>query len=614
MKRKEKPKYSVWKPLGFMLKHAWHRRKSILWLLLLLVVIETAIHLTELFVVPVVLSKVEQLVPISQLLGTIGVFAGLLILLRGLKGYLDQNVVFGRSDLRMQILADLNDKSCTISYPESQSVETLKLYADAASQGWGNDMATEHIWITLQSLLVNMVGFVIYLRLMSDLNPMLLAVVAVTTALGFFVNQYLEGWSYRHQEELNRPLQHVLYFTGVMENPKFGKDICLFGLGGWISEMRKKSFRLCNIYYIKSEAHALAAAALDVALTFLRNGIAYFYLIHLSLEGTISVSAFLLYFSAFSGFSTWVTGLLDGVRVAIKESRDISKVLRYLNLPEQFQFDGGAEIPAADKWELKLNDVSFRYPGAETDLISHMNLSIAPGEKLAVVGLNGAGKTTLVKLLCGLYDPTEGQILLNGTDIRTFDRRSYYKLFSAVFQDFSLLDLTVSEAVAQTWEKIDMDKVRDAIEKAGLTETVQKLPKGFDTHVGKRAFLDGVELSGGQTQRLMLARALYKDGPILVLDEPTAALDPLAESDLYRKYNDVTAGKTALFISHRLASTRFCDRIIFLENGAVTEEGTHEELLKKGGGYAHLYEVQARYYQEGREFREETENHMEERI
>ena len=604
MEKKEKQKDSVWKPLGFMVHYAWQRQKSILFLLLLLVVFETAIYLTELFVVPVVLSKVEQLAPLSRLLGTIGVFAGLLILLRGIKGYLDQNIVFGRANLRMQILADLNDKSCTISYPESQSVETLRLYAEAASQGWGNDMATEHIWTTIQSLLVNLIGFVIYLGLMSNLNPLLLAVVAATTALGFAVNQYLEGWGYRHREELNRPMQHMLYFTDVKENPKFGKDIRLFGLAGWISEMSRKSLQLCKLYYIKSEAHALAAAAVDVALTFLRNGIAYFYLIHLALEGTISVSSFLLYFSAFSGFSTWITGLLGGVRTVIKESRDISKVLGYLNLPEQFQFDGGAEIPAAKSWELKLNNVSFRYPGADTEIISHMNLTIASGEKLAVVGLNGAGKTTLVKLLCGLYDPTEGQVLLNGTDIRTFDRRSYYKLFSAVFQDFSLLDLTVSEAVAQTWEKIDMDKVRNSIEKAGLTETVEALPKGFDTHIGKRAFLDGVELSGGQTQRLMLARALYKDGPILILDEPTAALDPLAESDLYQKYNDMTAGKTSLFISHRLASTRFCDRILFLENGAVTEEGTHEELLNMGGGYAHLYEVQARYYQEGRDFRE----------
>ena len=192
--------------------------------------------------------------------------------------------------------------------------------------------------------------------------------------------------------------------------------------------------------------------------------------------------------------------------------------------------------------------------------------------------------------------------MLNGKDIREFNRREYYGLFSAVFQEFSILDVTVAENIAQTKENIDYEMVTDCIEKAGLTQMITDLPQGLDTHVGREVFLDGVLFSGGQTQRLMLARALYKDGPILMLDEPTAALDPIAENDIYRKYNDMTAGKTSMFISHRLASTRFCDRIIFVADGHITEEGTHESLLALGGEYAKLFEVQSRYYQEGREF------------
>ena len=231
-----------------------------------------------------------------------------------------------------------------------------------------------------------------------------------------------------------------------------------------------------------------------------------------------------------------------------------------------------------------------------------MNLTIHPGEKLAIVGLNGAGKTTLVRLLCGFFDPTEGHVLLNGRDIREFNRREYYQLFSAVFQEFSVLDVTVAENIAQTVENINYEKIHDCIEKAGLSALIQELPKGLDTHVGKEVFLDGVLCSGGQTQRLMLARALYKDGPILMLDEPTAALDPIAENDIYMKYNDMTQGKTSIFISHRLASTRFCDRIIFMADGTIVEQGTHESLLAQDGEYAKLFEVQSRYYQEGRDF------------
>lgn len=248
---------------------------------------------------------------------------------------------------------------------------------------------------------------------------------------------------------------------------------------------------------------------------------------------------------------------------------------------------------------LTLENVTFRYPGTETNILENVNLTIHPGEKLAIVGLNGAGKTTLVKLLCGFYDPTEGRVLLNGQDIREFNRRQYYELFSAVFQNFSIMDTTVAEAVSQTAVGTDMGKVDLCLAKAGLKGAISKFPEGINTHIGRQVYLDGVMLSGGQTQRLMLARALYKDGPILVLDEPTAALDPIAENDIYMKYNEMTAGKTSVFISHRLASTRFCDRILFISDGGIAEEGTHEELIALNGAYAALFEVQSRYYREG---------------
>jgi len=295
-------------------------------------------------------------------------------------------------------------------------------------------------------------------------------------------------------------------------------------------------------------------------------------------------------------------GILQQASKLHKESLDISCIREFLEYPEPFKFEEGATVPKADAYELKLENVSFRYPGAAEDTIQGLNLTVHPGEKLAIVGLNGAGKTTLVKLLCGLFDPTEGRVLLNGMDIRDFDRREYYGLFSAVFQEFSILDVTVVENIAQTNENIDYEKIANCVEKAGLTKTIQELPEGLETHVGREVYLDGVLFSGGQTQRLMLARALYKDGPILMLDEPTAALDPIAENDIYMKYNDMTKGKTSIFISHRLASTRFCDRIIFVADGHITEEGTHESLLTRNGAYAKLFEIQSRYYQERKEF------------
>ena len=213
------------------------------------------------------------------------------------------------------------------------------------------------------------------------------------------------------------------------------------------------------------------------------------------------------------------------------------------------------------------------------------------------MGQNGAGKTTLVKLICGFYDPTEGAVLLNGTDIREFNRREYYALFSAVFQQFSVLDVTLAENVAQQ-ENIDMERVKACVDKAGLTGKVESLTQGYETHIGRLVYEDGVELSGGETQRLMLARALYKGAPMLILDEPTAALDPIAENEIYLKYNEMTKGCTSVYISHRLASTRFCDRIILIADGKISEEGTHDSLMEHGGLYTEMFEVQSKYYRE----------------
>ena len=248
---------------------------------------------------------------------------------------------------------------------------------------------------------------------------------------------------------------------------------------------------------------------------------------------------------------------------------------------------------------LEVKNLGISFGGLRA--VDNFNMTIEKGQLYGLIGPNGAGKTTLVKLLCGFLDPTEGRVLLNGQDIRPYNRRDYYKLFAAVFQDFSVLSATVAENVAQCRTGIDEARVWHCLDEAGLTEKVQSLPKQLETQIGREVYEDGIELSGGQTQRLMLARALYKDAPVLVLDEPTAALDPIAENDIYQKYNEMTAGKTSLFISHRLASTRFCDRILYLKDGRVAEEGTHEELLKRGGGYADLFEVQSQYYREENE-------------
>ena len=602
MKDKTKPRYNAVQNVGWMVKIAWRVRRRVLFLCVAMAALEVANNLAQLYVAPEILSRVERHAPMGELLGTIGLFTLALFLTMGLKDYFKQIALFPRVDVRSNIVGMIGRKCNMTSFPNTLEAKFIKLREKAHQSTQGNNEATEEIWETLTLLMQNVGGFLVYLTILSHLNGVLLGVIVATCVVGFLVSRYSDNWTFRHREEEESYYAKKSYIRRKAESVELAKDIRIFGLQGWLNELLDRVHNVYLDFLLRSEKVQLLSDITEALLTMARNGIAYAYLLHMALRDSLSVPEFILYFTAVSTFTTWVMGILQSAQKLHEESLDISQVREFLDYPEPFRFEGGTAIPKADAYELKLEHVSFRYPGAEEDTIHDLDLTVRPGEKLAIVGLNGAGKTTLVKLLCGLFDPTQGRVLLNGVDVRDFNRREYYGLFSAVFQEFSILDVTVAENIAQTNENIDTKKLWDCIEKAGLTETVQKLPNGLDTHVGREVYLDGVLFSGGQTQRLMLARALYKDGAILLLDEPTAALDPLAENDIYQKYKDMTAGKTSLFISHRLASTRFCDRIIFVADGHITEEGTHDQLLARGGAYAKLFEVQSRYYQEGKAF------------
>ena len=598
-KKAPKPKYNLWQNTGFMLRTSRKYAKSVFPLCIVLALLSAGKSVAELLIAPAILNKIELSASLGSVVFTIAAFALVLMLLSGLRSYVDTNALFGRIAVRSQgIYLSISRKYAETSYPNLLNTDFLALGEKASAACSANSEASEAIWTTLTDLMTSCIGFIVYLALLTNLNLWLAALVAATTAVSYFASKRINEWGYLHRSEELELTKRIEYANKTATSREFAKDIRMFGLRGWLEDLWGSTMRLYSAFCAKRERKYIWANIIDIVLTFLRNGIAYAFLIGITVKNGLPASQFLLYFAALSGFAQWVVEILDKLSVMHKQSLDISTIREFLDWDEPFDLNGGERIAFEPnkQYEIRLDDVSFRYPKADKDTLSHINLTVHPGEKLAIVGLNGAGKTTLVKLVCGFLDPTEGRILLNGEDIRKFNRNDYYALFSAVFQEFSVLDVTVKENVAQCVDGIDETRVWQCIDKAGLTEKIKSLPKGIETHLGRRVFKDGVEFSGGQTQRLMLARALYKNAPILVLDEPTAALDPIAENDIYQKYNDMTHGRTSFFISHRLASTRFCDRIIFVDGGKIAEEGTHDELLKNGGGYAYLFEVQSKYY------------------
>lgn len=592
----------MWQNTGFMIGRAWCTYKSVIFLCIPLAFATAGTTVTELLIAPAILQKVETAAPLCELVWTIAVFGTILLVLMGLRGYIDTNTLFGRISVRLSIIRLLDDKVAGTSYPNLLDTGFIRSEEKAFTACSDNSKATESIWTTWTEIFTNVIGFLVYLLLLSGLSPLLVCIMAALAMAGYFVNKRIGEWGYRHREEEEKYQKDFSYLRKAATERKYAKDIRIFGLKSWLDEVWDSTMRLYEVFLKRREGAYIWINVVDLLLAFLRNGIAYVYLLYFVLKKGMSASQFLLYFGAISGFTQWVTGILEQFLKLHRQSLELSTVREFLEWPELFLFEEGEKLEGSldGRYEVRLEHVSFRYPNAKCDTIHDLDLTVKAGERLAVVGCNGAGKTTLVKLLCGFLDPTQGSVLLNGEDIRKYDRRDYYALFSAVFQDFSVLEGSVAENVAQHVNEIDENKVQECLAQAGLTEKIASLPHGIQTKIGREVYEDGVELSGGQIQRLMLARALYKDGPILVLDEPTAALDPIAENDIYMKYSSMTCKRTSVFISHRFASTRFCDRIILLADGKIKEEGTHESLLARGGEYARLFEIQSRYYaQEG---------------
>lgn len=386
-------------------------------------------------------------------------------------------------------------------------------------------------------------------------------------------------------------------FLGYIENYTSGMDIRLYGMEELLSKYGGNAYdEVCD----REKATRYKCAGLGLILTLtnyaLRLGV-YLILVFAAIGGGLSVGSIAKIVSCVMLLLTAISEVVSAVQISLVNDKYAKTFFSYFDIPNDM-YKGSLSVEKRDdnEYYVEFKDVSFKYPKAEKYALSHVNLKFKVGEKLAVVGMNGSGKTTFIKLLCRLYDPTEGEILLNGVDIKKYDYDEYMSIFSVVFQDFGLFAFSLGENVA-TSNRYDENKVKACLKKAGFEERLEKMPQGLDTMLYKDFDKNGVEISGGEAQKIALARALYKDSPFMVLDEPTSALDPVSEYEVYSKFNEISGDKTSVYISHRLASCRFCDKIAVFDNGNIVQIGSHEKLLAdKFGKYHELWHAQAKYY------------------
>ena len=600
--KREKTKHNLFSNVAYALRNIWTWDKAFYLFFIPSIPLAVLLPLAATYFPKVLIDAVESGQDNRRILLIVGIYFGALLIVKLLNGFCNSRLIMRKYNLSLRYQHAITEKYMRTDFVNTDHPDALQKYQHAMNDACSGQCAPEFIWQSLLGLFISLLGIVTYGSIIVLVSPWIIALLFLSAFVAYLITRWQRNYIEKNKNVWGSIDRKIGYLQSFSQKFDYAKDIRIYGMFDWFSDMLTGFHKERLNWTKRVSARTLAGTCVNAALTLLRNGLAYAVLIAMVLRNEIGAGDFVFLFGAVTGFSAWLNGIGNRVNDVVHKSVKIDYYRAYFEMDETYNHGVGCPLPAESELpvEIEFRNVSFRYPSsdAEEDTLKSVNLKIRKGEKLAIVGPNGAGKTTLVKLLVGFYYPTDGTILLNGRELTEYNIEEYYSLFSAVFQDLYLLPVTIAEFVSSSDGEIDRERVSDVLGQAGLKEKIDSLPNGIDSRLMKGVFDDSVEFSGGEKQKLMLARALYKNAPVIVLDEPTAALDPIAENELYLKYHELASRKTSVFISHRLASTRFCDRIVFLDHGEIVESGSHDELMKRGGKYAEMFEVQSHYYKE----------------
>lgn len=542
-----------------------------------------------------IIDCINQGVTTQRLVFVIALLSLLLTFTIWMDPFMSELIRGGARIVRMRYAVMAFEKNLKTDYVNIENLEKREIQKRAEDFYGGRWSGGANFIDTCNQFCVCVFGVITSSFLIYKINIFMILLIFATCICQFFLLKLLNKKIRDNLDSRSKFRTRFAYFYKMSKNTTAAKDIRLYGFQDYFIKSLADSLYAIEKIISKYTHQAAAFDAVTALLNLVREAVAYAYLIYLVTKGTLTVSEFVFYFGIITGFSNWVVNLVYSYSQIERCCNECQAYRNYIETEDISQ--QGNEFTGETVESIVFDNVSFRYPSAEKDTLKNINLTFKSGENIAIVGENGAGKTTLVKLLCGLYAPTDGKITVNSKDTSLLSKESYFDLFSAIFQDYYFLPMTIAQNISAEIE-YDKEKLYCAFEKAGILDKINTLEDKENTFMDKEVYKNAVDFSGGEKQKLLLAKAIYKNAPVLILDEPTAALDPIAENELYLKYNELTKGKLSFFISHRLSSTRFCDRILFVSDGKIAEQGTHDELMALKGAYYKMYQIQSYYYKE----------------